>query len=390
MMQGKNQKDLKEENSSVIIRLIREEANISRADIVRKTGLTPPTVSRIVSTFIRRGLVKESLYNTNSVGRKPLSLTFNGNNLYVLSVEISYQYLNISVVSLAGRIIQSVHVQTTTAISEKGLLDLLFSKGKDLLKVYGEKQFIGVGITCPGMVDPETRTLIKIPNLHNISNFGIGEAVQKEIRLPVLVANDANGEALGEKYFGAGDVKDFVLLHLGYGIGAGIVLNNKLYQGNFGVSGEVGHISVSNSKANKCDCGNYGCVELFGGMNSLIKECSEVLPSIKSIEDVKTFAGRDERIRQIIYEHAELIGNVLVSVVNILSPQKIVVSGPQSILGDFLITPIKKVVDSRSFYSFGKKISIVQSNLRENEGIIGAMTVVLDSFLSNPHRFITL
>jgi len=281
-----------------------------------------------------------------------------------------------------------MHLQTTIDIKESELLENILTNSKYLINVYGKEHFIGV--SCPGMVDAYSRTLIKIPNMPNISNFSIGEAVEHALKLPVLIANDANAEAVGEKYFGEGNVRDFVLLHMGYGIGAGIVLNNKLYEGNFGVLGEIGHVSADYSEVKKCDCGNYGCVELYVGATKLIRECANIIPEIKSIEDVKTYSASDERIKQVIYKLGELMGNVLVSVVNILAPQKIIVSGPQSILGDFLITPIKKIIDKRSFYSVGKNITIVQSKLMENEGMMGAMTIVLDSFLNNPHRFIAL
>jgi len=149
----------------------------------------------------------------------------------------------------------------------------------------------------------------------------------------VFVSNDANAEALAEMYFGVGkDVDDFLLLHIGFGIGGGIVLNKKLYAGNFGVSGEIGHISVDKDFGLECDCGNRGCVELYANLNKIISEIGKITnkSNLTIDETYEILKNNNELALKVVHEKGEIIGNMLVSVVNLVSPKRIIISGPIS------------------------------------------------------------
>jgi predicted NBD/HSP70 family sugar kinase len=390
-MKGKNQKNLKEENTSVILKLIHENRGISRADIVRLTKLAPPTVSRIVSFLIGNSLTNEEKGETNNIGRKPFSLYFNGDNFYVLSIEISYLYLKFGIVTISGKVIKTETVNTTVNLTENDLKDKLFEIGNTLLNNFKKEKFLGIGISAPGMIDSENGIIISVPNLSHIKRVNIQDTISNYFHLPVLIANDANAEAVGEKYFGEGkNVRDFILLHIGYGVGAGIILDKKLYAGNFGVSGEIGHTSINRNDGKICDCGNKGCVELYVGYKQIIEDCSKATKvKITNLEEVRSLLLEDNKqVSEIIREKGELIGYVLVNAVNLLAPQKIVVTGPVTDLGDYILNPIKKVVEERSFYEIGKKIPIVASKLKNNSGLIGAMTIVLDNFLEKPYTYL--
>lgn len=387
-MKGKNQRDLKEENTSTILKLVRDNPHISRISVVRKTNLTPPTVSRIISFLLENNVVLEKPGESTSVGRKPFYLIFNGKNFLVVAIEISYTYIRFAVVDLDGKIYSIKTVETSVDISNCELSKIILEQYKSFQNQF--KNLFAVGISSPGRVNPKDGEIISIPNLKNLSNFRVIE-LGKVLNKPVFVLNDANAEALAEMFFGYGrDINDFLLVHIGFGIGGGIVLNHKLYNGNFGVSGEIGHISVDMDYGLECDCGNRGCIELYASMNAILKEVAKKLeePHLTVERLYELLKSGNKQARNIVAERGKMVGNMLVSVANILAPQKIIVAGPIVKIADFIIPVLKETLKKHSFYGFGKSIEIVPSALKENSGLIGAMSVVLNELLEHPYEFI--
>ena len=387
-MKGKNQKDLKEENTSTVLRLVRDNPQISRIDVVRLTNLAPPTVSRIIAFLINSNVISEMRGNSKSVGRKPFYLTFEGTNFKVLSVEISYTYVRFAVIDLNGKIHKTSEIKTSTSINNKELKALISKNAEEYLSKY--EDIFAFGISSPGRVDPKNTLIISVPNLKNIKNFSF-DTISSTFGKPVFVSNDANAEALAEMYFGMGkDVDDFLLLHIGFGIGGGVVLNKKLYAGNFGVSGEIGHISVDKDFGLECDCGNRGCVELYANLNKILNEIGKATNRTNlTIEEAYEILKNENDIAlKVVHEKGEIIGNMLVSVVNLVSPKRIIISGPITTIANFIIPSIKITLNERSFYGFGKNIEIISSKLKENAGLIGAMSIVLEEFLEHPYEFI--
>ncbi len=387
-MKGKNQKDLKEENTSTVLRLVRDNPQISRIDVVRLTYLAPPTVSRIIAFLISSNVISEVRGDSKGVGRKPFYLTFEGTNFMVLSIEISYTYVRFAVIDLNGKIYETSETKTSTSISNKELETLIATNVDKYLLKY--EDIFAFGVSSPGRVDPKNTLIISVPNLKKVRNFSL-ESISSTFGKPVFVSNDANAEALAEMYFGAGkDVDDFLLLHIGFGIGGGVVLNKKLYAGNFGVSGEIGHISVDKDFGLECDCGNRGCVELYANLNKIISEIGKITnkSNLTIDETYEVLKNNNELALKVVHEKGEIIGNMLVSVANLISPKRIIISGPISKISNFIIPSIRATLNDRSFYGFGKDIDIISSTLKENAGLIGAMSIVLEEFLEHPYKFI--
>jgi predicted NBD/HSP70 family sugar kinase len=391
-MRGKNQSYLKEENTSIILKLVRSNPGISRAEIVRVSGLTAPTVSRLADFLIQNGIIRERKKKTKNIGRNPIGLYFNEDAFYIIGIDFSYLHVTGALINLSGKII----LKQTIYIDSESFSDKNFSEVHDIIRNLiikaGGKKVLGVGFSSPGMIDHGRGVLIRIPNFHFLQNVPVKDIIEKKFNLPTIVANDANVEAVGEKHFGFGrDVSDFVLLHIGYGIGMGIIIGKKLYAGNFGVSGEIGHTSIDRKNGKKCDCGNRGCVELYAGLMGILSDVSNKLGrKISTVNELKMLVsnGNNETI-DILKEKGKLIGYVLVNVINILAPQKIVVTGSVSSIGNSIIAPIKMVVDERSFYGIGKNIPIVLSKLGKNSTLIGAATTVFEQFLEKPYAFLT-
>ncbi len=389
-MKGKNQRSLKEENTSVVLKLVRDHPGISRADIVRITKLTPPTISRLISFLIDNNLMDEKKSESDKIGRKPIGLYFNKDAFYIVGIDFSYLHIKGAMFNLVGEIIEEVSISVDSASFSKKDMGKISKMISSFISRFGKDKILGIGLSSPGMIDDKQGIIIRIPHFPKVKNLPVREILVKEFGLCTIIVNDANAEAVGEKYFGEGkNISDFVLLHLGYGIGLGIILENKLYTGNFGVSGEIGHTSIDRRTGNLCDCGNKGCVELYVGLEGIFSDISKFCGKKVSLQQLKKLvSSRDKKVLAVLEEKAELIGYVLVNVVNLLVPQKIIVSGPVASLGKAVIDPIKNVVEERSFYGVGKRIPIVNSRLKGNNCLLGATTMILERFLEKPYEFL--
>jgi predicted NBD/HSP70 family sugar kinase len=388
---GKNQTSIKSENTSTILRTIYETSDLSRADLVRLTGLTAPTISRIVSFLVEQGVVTESPGTSSGVGRKPVVLRFNGRSRYIVAIDFSWAHVRVALMHLGGGILD----HTERIVDAHGPIKTEFEKVlesvQELLNRHRGIRIIGTGFSAPGLINSEAGVVISVPNFPSIRNLQVRQLLQSRFGFPTFVANDANAEAVAEKFFGQGrDTSDFVLVHLGYGIGAGIIVGGHLYTGNFGVSGEIGHTSVDRRHGKWCDCGNRGCLELYAGLRAIIEDCSAQAGRQLSFAEIEDLASQgDAGILAVLKEKGELVGYIMVNLVNTLAPQRIIFTGQVAALGAPILEPMKRVMAQRCFYHVADEVSVTVSSLSVNSSLLGAMTVVLDVFLESPYDFLT-
>lgn len=388
---GKNQTSIKSENTSTILRTIYETSDLSRADLVRLTGLTAPTISRIVSFLVEQGVVTESPGTSSGVGRKPVVLRFNGRSRYIVAIDFSWARVRVALMDLGGGILDHTERIVDAHGPIKTEFEKVFESVQELLNRHRGIRIIGMGFSAPGLINSEAGVVISVPNFPSIRNLQVRQLLQSRFGFPTFVANDANAEAVAEKFFGQGrDTSDFVLVHLGYGIGAGIIVGGHLYTGNFGVSGEIGHTSVDRRHGKWCDCGNRGCLELYAGLRAIIEDCSAQAGRQLSFAEIEDLAGQgDAGILAVLKEKGELVGYIMVNLVNTLAPQRIIFTGQVAALGAPILEPMKRVMAQRCFYRVADEVSVTVSSLSVNSSLLGAMTVVLDDFLETPYNFLT-
>ena len=249
---------MKQLNVSAVLKVIKDNGSLSRAEIAKLTGLTPASVTNITKFLIEDNFLIESKIGESSGGRPPIILEFNPNARYVIGVGIGVGVIDVVITNLSANII----IKKTMRIEdERDDYDLVFRKLVNLIneviqtsKIDKEK-ILGVGVALHGIVD--ARTGISIHALYyGWKNINIKEKLEEELGLTVYVDNDVRAMALGESWFGATkDIANFVTLNISNGIGAGIIINNTPYYGVNFSAGEIGHIVVE-ADGDKCNCGN--------------------------------------------------------------------------------------------------------------------------------------
>ena len=272
-----DQQLLKKINRSVLLRALREKAGLSRADLARKSGLTKSTVSTLVRELIDEHWIQEA--NTpmslDGLGRPSTPLQLNAKLRIFIGVEIAVECLRIVAVFLSGQVLAKFETQIDQCKPEsicQLTAERIFTLNQQL--VADNLILSGIGICLPGAIDDDSGLVRFAPNLgwRDIPFLSMisDQLVQNGTsNVPIYLQNDADAAALGEYEFSAGDGEDpLIFISCDVGVGAGIVLNDRLFTGASGVAGEIGH-TILQVGGPVCSCGRMGCAETFIGAKAI-------------------------------------------------------------------------------------------------------------------------
>ena len=378
---------MKSVNKSIILNKIRTNAPISRAEIAKETKLTPPTVSSNVKELIEQGLVKESELGESQGGRKPTMLLINQQAFYVIGVDAGPEKVECILSDLSGTIIERHSIQLTTPLTNEQFLTTLKESIHHVIQdqALDTEKVIGIGIAMHGVVEVETGVSLLAPNL-GLTHIPIKEELEKEFDLEVKVENDARAMALGESWFGDhGELTSMLAMNFGRGVGAGLVIDGKLYHGAQDIAGEVGHMTID-LHGETCECGNRGCLQTFATGAAIAKQAKEFLSENEAAisgEQVYKLAleGHKDCIR-ILEELGETIGVALTNLIHIINPEKIVLGGGVTNSEQFIMPTIRKTVDKWSLTPDAKRTDIVVSTFGDDATIIGAVALLLEDIFA--------
>lgn len=342
---------IKNINKSIVFDAIKLNRLISRAQIAKENGLNKATVSKLVSELIEESLVKEEGEGASSGGRKPVMLYFNKRAGFSVGIDLGVNYINGLLTDLNGEILKETRVtihSTEVNYVFKIIINIIeYLINNAPISPYG---IVGIGIGVPGKVSREGN-IVFAPNL-NWSNVQIGEKLENLFHIPVKVINEANAGAHSEHILGAGkNINDQVYISIGIGIGSGIIINQQLYEGTFGASGEMGHFSIDvNGK--KCSCGNRGCWELYASEKALISSAFDWgLTTNEGELDIDYLLNEAKKnnptVVHILEKLGENIGFGLVNIINMLDPNVIIIGNRISKFEYWISESIQKVLSER-------------------------------------------
>jgi predicted NBD/HSP70 family sugar kinase len=376
---------MKKLNKSIILETIIAESPVSRAAISEKTGLNKATVSNLVTELIESQLVYETGPGASSGGRKPVMLLFNNEAGYAIGVDLGVNYILTMLTDLKGQIVKERRVPLTDLQYEQTLQQLIeairwaISSAPD--SPYG---IVGIGIGVPGLVDPNG-LILSAPNL-KWRKVDIKSAIEQEFELPVTIDNEANVGALGEKSYGEYQTaRDMIYVSAGIGIGVGIVVNNTLYRGFSGFSGEMGHMTI-HMDGLPCSCGNRGCWELYASENALLSRAAAYLQEQSqelSLDALVSLAERgDEGIIQLFREVGYYLGIGIANVINTFNPELVVIGNRLSLIKPWMEASMLECVEQRSLQYHHRRVQIVFSKLAMKSAAVGAAELAIKAFFA--------
>jgi len=347
--------DTRKKNAITLLHLLLKEDGISRVELSRMTGLTKTTVSAIIKGFKDSGIVEESNQISNgNMGKTPIPLHIKADAIYTIGVHVSRQRVETLLMDAQMNIITYITGENYKKFTPEDIIDSLFLNINKIMKYAKRKEIeIGViGIGIPGPLDAQTGVVKQPPKFKGWNNVPLRDIVQKEYRIPVWIENDANVSALAEKWLGGGrNIHNFICILLNEGIGAGLIINEELYQGTYNFVGEIGHFLCYEQ-------GQFKYLEDIAGVDDLLHLAdSQGLP-VKSVKKIAELVQQDNQIAQSIVEKvATWIGSAVVNAIHMIGPQTVFIGGKMAVLGEPLIQPIREIV---SHYLFGEQSVDIQ------------------------------
>jgi len=378
----------KTHNTRLILKTIYERGQISRADIARLTRLTPTTVSDIVGELLLDGLVKEIGHGPSAGGKPPTLLSTVDDARHLIGIDLASDAFRGAVVNLRGRIKHRLHLAIDDLDGTQAL-NRVYDLIDGLLRVT-DVPILGIGIGSPGLMDAAHGIVINSVNL-GWRNLPLRDLLQERYDLPVYIANDCQVAALGEFTFGDNKGQpSLVLIRLGRGVGAGIILNQQLYFGDGGYgAGEIGHIMVQEN-GELCMCGHYGCLETVASSRAIVRQVKEQFKERQiampgggnsdnlTFEAVKqALLNDDPVVCQVVERAGSYVGYVINSLVCALGIRHVVLTGQVTELGAYLLDPIYHQLRQGSLATLAEETLISVSNLGPDLVILGAAALVL-------------
>ena len=298
---------------------------------------------------------------------------------YAIGIDLGGTYLRTALVSSEGEIVRKVKMPSSENIMEslQGSIRTLLAEGVS-----------GIGLGIAGLIDRHKGIVVESPNLPGIEGVDIAGTLRDAFRLPVVLENDANVAAVGEKWMGGGKpFKDFVLLTLGTGIGGGLIHNHVLMD----VVAEVGHMSIV-ANGERCSCGNYGCLEAYAsgtailsratrslenGAESAVREsCKGNIYKLTSEDIYKAALDGDTLSREILRDAGRYLGVGMSNLIHIFSPDALILAGGLIGAWNIFIQEAIKEASRRTFKQLFEKVNILPSSLGDDAGILGASHLV--------------
>jgi glucokinase len=369
-------------NRSAILEIIRRESPISRSAIAERLNVSLPTVMRIVEALVKEGFVRPQGSTEWSGGRRRQLLEFNADAYVVLGVDMGGTKMYGAISDLGGNILDEVNIGHHGTSGEDSfnqltkLIDTLLASPK----VEG-RRVRGIGVGAPGVTLHKEGIVTWAYTLH-WDNYPLKANLAKIYDLPITVDNDVNLAALGELWFGAGqNAQDMLLIAIGTGIGAGVIINGALYRGSKEASGEIGNMIPGREFLGK-NYLDFGALESVASGTGIAGRARNLLKSQRDPAELENLTAEDvfdaARLKQewawtIINETVDYLAIAIVNLVASFDPELIVLGGGVSRSADMLIEPIMRRISG----VIPNPPRLVVSNLGLRATVMGAITNVL-------------
>jgi glucokinase len=297
---------------------------------------------------------------------------------YSIGVDLGGTNLRAAAIDAQGKMLDKIAGSTDLKAGRDVVIADMVQSIEALRARLGEHNLRGVGIGLPGFILIDKGIILGSNNMPEFDNYPVRDEIEKQLGAKVILENDANAAALGEKWMGAGrDVDDLVLLTLGTGIGGGIIVNGRVLHGHLGMAGELGHLTVV-PNGNPCGCGNRGCVEKHASATAIVAMARLIglghdkTRDLTSEDVYKLAIEGNERAKAIFRSMGEALGVALANLINIFNFPLYLLSGGPLPAWDYFAPAMMEEVARRSFTYRNAPTRIERATLGNEAGLFGA------------------
>jgi predicted NBD/HSP70 family sugar kinase len=358
--------------------LIRDRGPVSRAQVARESGLSKPTVSQALSSLEAARLVREAGRSSGGKGPSAILYELNPSAGWVVGIDVGRNWIRAAIANLSGEIVSRRDERARV----KSAADLLHQIGEVAHTLATDagirwRQVTVATVGSPGVFHPEIGQVALAHSLPGWGRQGLAEAVRRELGTNVLLENDVNLAALGEQWHGLGrGIDDYVYLHLGTGVGMGIVIGGELYRGHSGAAGEVGYMPLAGTDPVRPRSRRRGALDETAGASAIVDRARQLgmAPPLTAKGVFESAREGNAKARRVVAYESERIALTVAAATAVLDPQLVILGGGIGSNQDLLESVITKL---RAVSPFRPRIEI--SSLREDATLHGAVWQALQS-----------
>ena len=384
---GSSPVSLRQLNRGRVIEALRIAGVASRADVSRRTGLSRSTVSSLISEMADEGLVVDHgglspADHASQAGRPPKMIRLGRPAGAAVGIDLGKRHAAVAVADLGHTVLAESRRELDEGYDAgtgmdacAQLVDAVLQEGR-----VDRADVVGVGLGLPGPIHRETGQVGSTAILPGWGGVHVAEEMEGRLGLPVQVDNDANLGALAELFWGAGQgAESLVYLKVATGIGAGLVIDRKLFYGAGGTAGEIGHLTIDEDGP-ICRCGSRGCLETLAAAPAIVELLRSSLGHELTIEEVieRAVAG-DPGCRRAIADAGRHVGHAVATMCNLVNPERVVVGGSVGLARELLLEEMRDAVRRWAIASAAEDAEIVAGVLGERAEVLGAVALVLSS-----------
>jgi predicted NBD/HSP70 family sugar kinase len=377
---------LRSRNRLRVLETVQQRGAISRVDITRTTGLSRTTVSSLVAELLTEGVLSERAAEpaapSSGGGRPATLLALSPDGGGVLGVHLGHEGVRVVLADLSGDVLgerqREIDVDHLPADSlayvADAALELVAGSGHDLGRVIG----MGVAVSAP--VQLVSHALRTPSMLRDWTDIDIAAQLRERVGVPVHVGNDANLGAMAEWTFGVGrGADDLIYVMLSDGVGAGLILGGRPYEGAAGAAGELGHVAVVDG-GYVCRCGNRGCLETVVGTRALVGAVAHSRgPDTTLAEVVDLAVAGDPGCHRVIVDAGRTIGRALSGICAVLDPKLVVIGGEIAAAGPPLLDGVREVLERRLPSAISQGVVVTAGRLGDRAEVLGAVALATRS-----------
>ncbi len=391
---------LSKHNKSCILHTVWENQGISRLEIAKKTKLSTATVSRLVDSLINEDrLLEEQQSIPISRGRPMKSLHFGTTGRFIIGIDLGTTFIRGILTNMNAEPIKETEVITEYEKEPEYILNKVVDvierlSNTNLIK---PDQIIGVGIAVAGIVNLNEGIVVYSPAF-NWRNIEFLKFIQNRVKLPIFFDNVSRVMALGELTFGKGNsYNDMICVNVGYGIGAGIIINKSIFYGNEGMAGEFGHVPVEGDQLIQCPCGKRTCLTAYSsgdaiaqrarlklehGTSDLLMElCHHEIQNLSAKMVIEAARKNDPVAMEVFQKSLHYLGTSIAGMIDIFNPQVVFIGGGISQNGEIFWDQLTKIILENVFNRDSRKFKLMPLTFKDRAALYGAIGLVIHEIL---------
>ncbi len=385
---GTNLEDVQEMNRSLVIRLMRRREVCSRAELTQDSGLNQSTITNIINELISWGIVVETGVIEGKKGRRSIGIKLNCEPYKIIGIRLARKSITVALYDLGGSEYKRQQIPINMADGSTNAFNRMKELIRDMMQSNAVGNVIAIGVVTPGPLLRDEGRIGLMTYFPGWEKINIQEELMQEFELPVYMEHDAKAGALAHWWFGTPLQEQGVMIYVaaGQGVGAGIVIEGKVFRGSLGMAGEIGHMSID-YKGQQCECGNRGCLELYCSTSALLQTLKKEHASLKSIwQELKEVKSGETR--EAVRQAAWYLGFGLVNIINTFNPDRIILGDEMAEAGDLLLDTVKSVIKGHVLPDVYSQLTIELASDDMDTMLVGSAIVAIESILDNPSSYL--